>query len=161
MKDYPAAQELTFEAVQKIGRRETLTTTQIARVLQVTPHAARTGMDGKAYKKPWKVPGSRFRRMLRTDLIEHMREMPHKNADAIDPVAVELVHESNGKINGTVHCADGFTLGMALAGRATREIIIHKDAMADDVLESLIEQVKAKFAEIHLQPPPIRIVESH
>jgi hypothetical protein len=99
--------------------------------------------------------------MLRTDLIEHMRAMPHKNADAIDPATVELVRETNGKINGTVHCADGFTLGMAIAERATREIIIHKDAMADDVLKSLVEQVKAKFTAIHLQPPPIQIVESH
>ncbi len=162
MKELPACEDMTFGEIQKVGRRNVLTTSQVGRALQITSHAARTGMDGGAFQHTWKVPGSSFRRMSPKVLIEHMRAMGHKNADAIDPVTVELMRETNGHVNGTLHCTDTFSLGMAIASRPIRKVIIHADAVkneAGDAVQKLTKQIEEKFAAINLSPPPIHVIE--
>jgi hypothetical protein len=163
MKDYPAFEEMKFEEIQRIGRREVLTPTQVARALQVTPHAARNGMDGGAIKGKWRIPGSKHRRLSRQILVDHMKDMQHRNVGAIDPVTVELMRETNGHVNGTLHCTDAFSLGMAIASRPVREVLIHADAVkneAGDAVQKLTKQIEDKFAAINLSPPPIRIIGS-
>ncbi len=157
MEHARSSDELTFREMQMLGRMTILSTAEMGCVLQVSDNKAAHMLDSGTVPGKWMVPGKgNFRRIDRTKLLQYLRSTGSPRADIIDPITLELVAETNGKANGTVQCADGFTLGMTLASRPVREIVVHANAMPSETLKRLIEMVKDRFAAVSLPPPPIQ-----
>lgn len=161
MEHAHASDELTFRELQELGRMTTLSSTEMGCVLQISGNKAADTLDSGVIPGKWTVPGNgNFRRIDRETLLQYLRNAGSPRANVIDPVTVEIVSKTNGKDNGTVQCADGFTLGMTLASRPVREIVVHADAMPDEALARLIKMVEARFVEVDLPPPPIQKISS-